>query len=94
MDNVERMLKMAGISWQHIVVLDRTGEGAAFSSMTERMGTWRPCRTTRTVNERRARREGALRHHRRRAAKGLGRSDRLGSGVADCGTQSVPSRAV
>ena len=48
-DNVDRMLKMAGIGWQNIVVLDRTGEGAPFSSMTERMGTWRPCRTTRTV---------------------------------------------
>jgi transcription elongation factor len=40
---------MAGITWQHIVVLDRTGEGAPFSSMTERMGTWRPCRSTRAV---------------------------------------------
>jgi enamine deaminase RidA (YjgF/YER057c/UK114 family) len=49
-DNVDRMLKMAGIGWQNIVVLNRTGEGAAFSSMTERMGTWRPCRTTRTTS--------------------------------------------
>ena len=49
-DNVERMLKAAGLTWQHIVVLDRTGEGAAFSSMTERMGSWRPCRTTRVVS--------------------------------------------
>jgi enamine deaminase RidA (YjgF/YER057c/UK114 family) len=47
-DNVDRMLKMAGIGWQNIVVLNRTGEGAPFSPMTERMGTWRPCRTTRT----------------------------------------------
>ena len=48
-DNVDRMLKAAGIGWQHIVVLNRTGEGAPFSAMTERMGTWRPCRTTRAV---------------------------------------------
>ena len=48
-DNVDRMLKAAGVGWQNIIVLDRTGEGAAFSPMTERMGTWRPCRTTRTV---------------------------------------------
>jgi enamine deaminase RidA (YjgF/YER057c/UK114 family) len=48
-ENVDRMLKAAGIGWQNIVVLNRTGEGAAFSSMTERMGAWRPCRTTRTV---------------------------------------------
>ena len=48
-DNVERMLKAAGITWQHIVVLNRTGEAAALSPMTERMGNWRPCRTTRAV---------------------------------------------
>jgi enamine deaminase RidA (YjgF/YER057c/UK114 family) len=47
--NVDRMLKMAGVTWQHIVVLNRTGEGAPFSSMTERMGAWRPCRSTRAV---------------------------------------------
>jgi enamine deaminase RidA (YjgF/YER057c/UK114 family) len=47
--NVDRMLKMAGITWQHIVVLNRTGEGAPFSAMTERMGSWRPCRSTRAV---------------------------------------------
>ena len=48
-ENVDRMLKTAGISWQHVVVLNRTGEGAPFSTMTERMGTWRPCRSTRAV---------------------------------------------
>jgi 2-iminobutanoate/2-iminopropanoate deaminase len=48
-ENVERTLKAAGVTWQHVIVLDRTGEGAAFSPMTERMGTWRPCRTTRVV---------------------------------------------
>ena len=47
MENVDRMLKMAGMVAEHLV-LDRTGEGAPFSSMTERMGTW-PVRTTRTV---------------------------------------------
>jgi hypothetical protein len=44
------MLKAAGVTWQQDIVLDRTGDGAAFSPMTERMGTWRPCRTTRVVN--------------------------------------------
>jgi enamine deaminase RidA (YjgF/YER057c/UK114 family) len=48
-DNVDRMLKAAGITWQHIVLLARTGEAAGSSAMTERMGTWRPCRTTRAV---------------------------------------------
>ena len=48
-DNVERTLKSAGITWQNIVLLARTGEDAGLSSMTERMGNWRPCRTTRAV---------------------------------------------
>lgn len=48
-DNVERTLKSAGVGWANVVVLNRTGESAARSTMTERMGTWRPCRTTRVV---------------------------------------------
>ena len=48
-NNVERTLKAAGITWQHIVLLARTGEAAGLSSMTDRMGDWRPCRTTRAV---------------------------------------------
>ena len=49
-DNVESALKAAGLGWQQIVSLNRTGEAAHASSMTERMGTWRPCRTTRVVD--------------------------------------------
>jgi hypothetical protein len=48
-DNVERTLESAGITWQNIVLLARTGVDAGVSSMTERIGDWRPCRTTRAV---------------------------------------------
>lgn len=49
LQNVERALASAGVGWPNVVVLNRTGEGAARSTMTERMGAWRPCRTTRVV---------------------------------------------
>lgn len=49
-DNIDRMLKAAGITWQHIVLLARTGEVRRLSAMQERMGDWRPCRTTRAAS--------------------------------------------
>jgi len=49
-DNIDRMLKAAGITWQHIVLLVRTGEVSGLTAMRERMGDWRPCRTTRAVS--------------------------------------------
>jgi enamine deaminase RidA (YjgF/YER057c/UK114 family) len=48
-DNIERLLKAAGISWQHIVLMTRIGEVKGVAAMQERMGDWRPCRTTRAV---------------------------------------------
>ena len=48
-DNIDRMVKAAGITWQHIILLARTGEVRGFAAMQERMGDWRPCRTTRAV---------------------------------------------
>lgn len=48
-DNIDRMLKAAGIGWQHIVLLTRVGEVRGLTAMRERMGDWRPCRTTRAV---------------------------------------------
>lgn len=48
-DNIDRLLKAAGITWQHIVLLARTGEVRGVTAMQERMGDWRPCRTTRAV---------------------------------------------
>jgi enamine deaminase RidA (YjgF/YER057c/UK114 family) len=49
-DNIDRMLKAAGITWQHIVLMTRTGDVKGISAMQERMGDWRPCRTTRAVS--------------------------------------------
>ena len=49
-DNIDRMLKAAGIGWQHIVLMARTGEVKGVAAMQERMGDWRPCRTTRAVS--------------------------------------------
>lgn len=49
-DNIDRLLKSAGITWQHIVFMGRTGEVKGVAAMQERMGDWRPCRTTRAVS--------------------------------------------
>ena len=49
-DNLDRMLKAAGIGWQNIVLMARTGEVKGIAAMQERMGDWRPCRTTRAVS--------------------------------------------
>ena len=49
-DNIDRMLKAAGVGWQHIVLMARTGEVNRVAAMQERMGDWRPCRTTRAVS--------------------------------------------
>ena len=49
-DNIDRMLKAAGIGWQNIVLMVRTGEVKGVAAMQDRMGDWRPCRTTRAVS--------------------------------------------
>jgi enamine deaminase RidA (YjgF/YER057c/UK114 family) len=49
-DNIDRMLKAAGIGWQNIVLMARTGDVKGIAAMQERMGDWRPCRTTRAVS--------------------------------------------
>jgi enamine deaminase RidA (YjgF/YER057c/UK114 family) len=48
-DNIDRMLKAAGLTWRHIVVMNRVGEVRSARWMEERFGDWRPCRTTRAV---------------------------------------------
>lgn len=48
-DNIDRMLKAAGITWRHIVVMNRIGEVRSAAWMDDRFGDWRPCRTTRAV---------------------------------------------
>ena len=49
-DNIDRMLKAAGIGWQNIVLMTRTGDVKGVAAMQDRMGDWRPCRTTRAVS--------------------------------------------
>jgi enamine deaminase RidA (YjgF/YER057c/UK114 family) len=48
-DNVDRLLKAAGLTWRHIVVMNRVGEVRGVRWMEDRFGDWRPCRTTRAV---------------------------------------------
>jgi enamine deaminase RidA (YjgF/YER057c/UK114 family) len=48
-DNIDRMLKAAGLTWQHIIVMHRVGEVRGVGWMQNRFGDWRPCRTTRAV---------------------------------------------
>jgi enamine deaminase RidA (YjgF/YER057c/UK114 family) len=48
-DNVERMLKGAGLTWQHVVWMALVGDVDRTSVLRTRMGDWRPCRTARAV---------------------------------------------
>jgi enamine deaminase RidA (YjgF/YER057c/UK114 family) len=48
-DNIDKMLAAAGITWQHVILLVRVGEVSGLSAMRDKMGNWRPCRTTRAV---------------------------------------------
>ncbi len=47
--NIDRMLQAAGLTWRHIVVMNRTGEVRGARWMEDRFGDWRPCRTTRAA---------------------------------------------
>jgi 2-iminobutanoate/2-iminopropanoate deaminase len=47
--NVDRLLEAAGLTWQHIVVMNRVGEVRGARWMEDRFGDWRPCRTTRAA---------------------------------------------
>ena len=47
--NIELLLRMAGITWRHVVHLKVTGEPASLQTLQGRFGDWRPCRTTRAV---------------------------------------------
>ena len=47
--NVDLLLRMAGITWRHIVQLRVTGQGASLTTLRAKLGDWRPCRTTRVV---------------------------------------------
>ena len=48
-DSLDKMLKTAGITWKHVVLIARTGEASSGNFMREKLGDWRPCRVTRVV---------------------------------------------
>jgi enamine deaminase RidA (YjgF/YER057c/UK114 family) len=48
-DNVEKALSSAGLSWRNVVVLDLVGEVRSGRMLQDRLGDWRPCRTSRAV---------------------------------------------
>jgi enamine deaminase RidA (YjgF/YER057c/UK114 family) len=48
-DNLDRQLKSAGLTWQHVILLTVVGEVSSLSLFQDRFGTWKPCRTTRAV---------------------------------------------
>lgn len=49
-DNIDRLLKAAGIGWQNIVLMVRIGEVKGVAALQDRLGDWRPCRITRAVS--------------------------------------------
>lgn len=49
-DNIDRTLRAAGITWQHVVLIARTGEAGSGNDMREKIGGWRPCRTSRAIS--------------------------------------------
>lgn len=49
-DSIDRMLKAAGITWRHVILIARTGEAASGTYMREKLGDWRPCRVTRVTS--------------------------------------------
>lgn len=49
-DHIERLMKTAGIGWQHTVLVSRTGEASRSNYLRERLGNWRPAGTRRAVS--------------------------------------------
>jgi enamine deaminase RidA (YjgF/YER057c/UK114 family) len=49
-DSLDKMLKAAGITWKHIVLIARTGEASSGRELREQLGDWRPCRVTRVIS--------------------------------------------
>ena len=49
-DKIERLLRSAGICWQHIILITRIGEPGDGTYMREKLGDWRPCGTSRAIS--------------------------------------------
>jgi enamine deaminase RidA (YjgF/YER057c/UK114 family) len=50
LDILDAALKAAGITWQHVILIERVGESASPSYLHQKLGDWRPCRVTRAVS--------------------------------------------
>jgi 2-iminobutanoate/2-iminopropanoate deaminase len=48
-DRLDSALKQAGITWQHVVLIQRVGEAANENYLKQKLGDWRPCRVTRVL---------------------------------------------
>ena len=49
-DEIDRALKAAGITWQHVILIERVGEAASGNYLKQKLGDWRPCRVTRVLS--------------------------------------------
>jgi enamine deaminase RidA (YjgF/YER057c/UK114 family) len=51
-ENIDRMLRAAGITWQHIIMIVRyVAEQGGANYMREKLGDWRPCSTSLRVTD-------------------------------------------
>jgi hypothetical protein len=50
LDILDAALKAAGITWQHVILIERVGEPASPGYLHQKLGDWRPCRVTRVVS--------------------------------------------
>ena len=49
-DELDAALKAAGITWQHVVLIQRVGEATSGRYLAQKLGNWRPCRVTRVLS--------------------------------------------
>ena len=49
-DELDAALKAAGITWQHVVLIQRVGEATKGTYLAQKLGDWRPCRVTRVLS--------------------------------------------
>jgi hypothetical protein len=47
---LDRRELLKKLTWQHVVLIARTGEAGSANYMREKMGGWRPCRTIRAIS--------------------------------------------
>jgi enamine deaminase RidA (YjgF/YER057c/UK114 family) len=51
-ENIDKMLKAAGITWQHVIMMVRySSEDGGGNYIQPKLGDWRPCSTTLRVSD-------------------------------------------